>query len=670
MKRDEVLELLCSGPDAREAWNRIRETDTEIPNLRNADLSGLDLRRWALFSLDFRGANLSYSSLSSAALGGAILDGANLTDADLTDAVLKGASLRGSILRLATLDAVNLEGANLEAADLSGVRGLNFAKLRDSNFSNAKLIDAQMVGASFDRTIMRDADLTRANLAKVDLGRNNDFRNALFPYANLQDADLRGCDLGNGTLCHANLSNAMLAGVNLEGADLTGVCLKGAQLRAEGPTEGRFGIRKGPFENANIKGAKLREVNLHGMDLSGFDLQNTDFTNADLSEANLGHTDLTGSTLTGANLQQANLTRSRLIRCSLGGATVENAIIDDVHIQELRSTPKPPACLRLDEEGDLILRGEDAATFFTQRAILEVYLTETLSPQELGCFHFHIGEMHTLEVNPGVFFVGHRSEDQGTILRFQASSYEEIYRALHDLLAPFRMVHALDWLQSIEHVPAAKRTDAIVALANKETKRAPGRWRFAERMAEVFRGFRNARVYLLSEGLNRGVRIDMFTNQQMADKLSRAALTEPWDGYRPLTITQGPESNLFIGRSLDMSNRSEVHGDAIGSSVGSGTLNVHDITVYRNAINNSATLENDTKEKLIEARTAIEELEISEEERQEVVDELSKITAELQKPHRDPERVQRFWERIKENAPTVASILSAAASMAKLVSGG
>lgn len=119
-----------------------------------------------------------------------------------------------------------------------------------------------------------------------------------------------------------------------------------------------------------------------------------------------------------------------------------------------------------------------------------------------------------------------------------------------------------------------------------------------------------------------------------------------------------------------MTNRSEVHGDAIGSSVGGGSLNINDITVYKNTVSNSVSSENDIEEKLVMARSAIQELEIAEEQREELLDSLSRITAELQTSQPNPERLRRFWDRIQENAPTVASILSSAASIAKLLGGG
>ena len=119
-----------------------------------------------------------------------------------------------------------------------------------------------------------------------------------------------------------------------------------------------------------------------------------------------------------------------------------------------------------------------------------------------------------------------------------------------------------------------------------------------------------------------------------------------------------------------MGNKTEVYGDAIGSAFDSGTVNTRDIIVYKNAVDGSPRLDNDIKQKLKEAREAIENANLSDADKRDVIDDLNKLTAELQKPGKDESRVQRYWNNIKAVAPTVAAILSTAASLAKLLGGG
>ena len=119
-----------------------------------------------------------------------------------------------------------------------------------------------------------------------------------------------------------------------------------------------------------------------------------------------------------------------------------------------------------------------------------------------------------------------------------------------------------------------------------------------------------------------------------------------------------------------MDNRTQIGGDAIGSAFGSGTVNARDINVYKNAVDGSVGLDKDIKQKLKEAREAIENADLSDADKADVVEQLKNLTAELEKPQQDATRVQRFWNRIKDVAPTVAAILSTAASVAKLLGGG
>jgi hypothetical protein len=105
----------------------------------------------------------------------------------------------------------------------------------------------------------------------------------------------------------------------------------------------------------------------------------------------------------------------------------------------------------------------------------------------------------------------------------------------------------------------------------------------------------------------------------------------------------------------------------IGSAFDSGTVNARDITLYKNVVDSSTRLDNNVKQKLQEAREAVENAELSDADKADVIDDLNKLTAELDKPEQDDGRVQRYWNRIKEVAPTVAQILASAASLAKIL---
>jgi hypothetical protein len=197
-------------------------------------------------------------------------------------------------------------------------------------------------------------------------------------------------------------------------------------------------------------------------------------------------------------------------------------------VQNLRGLPKPPETLRLIVNGRrTVLTGSEAKEFFNLQAIVEVYVTEKLTQEELGCFHFHLGELHHQRVATNVYFVAHRYESSGSVLRFQAKSYTEIYHVLPDLLAPFRMSQAVDWKQTLQAMPAEERGEAISALVKIEAEQVEGRWRLATCMADVFEGYEKARVSRISIGANQWIRVDVVTNQEMAHSPTAPLLKEP-----------------------------------------------------------------------------------------------------------------------------------------------
>jgi len=115
-----------------EAWNTWRASNRdERPDLREANLQGLDLKRFDLTFADLEGANLHRSQLREA----------NLADATLRGAYMRNASLPSARLMRARMRGANLTKAYMRAADLTG------ADLVDVDFSRAVLVDAKLRGA-------------------------------------------------------------------------------------------------------------------------------------------------------------------------------------------------------------------------------------------------------------------------------------------------------------------------------------------------------------------------------------------------------------------------------------------------------------------------------------------------------------------------------------------
>ncbi len=108
----------------------------------------------------------------------------------------------------------------------------------------AKLIEANLIGADLVAVDMREAVLIGADLRMADLGRADlksaimvraDLRGANLDRTNLNSAGLSGANLGGANLSMANLSLAILGEANLSGAELGltnfgHASLRGAQL--------------------------------------------------------------------------------------------------------------------------------------------------------------------------------------------------------------------------------------------------------------------------------------------------------------------------------------------------------------------------------------------------------------------------------------------------------
>lgn len=101
------------------------------------------------------------------------LDGANLRDLDLSGMDLSYASLRGALLTRtkltgAKLDCADLDNSNIIGADLDSATlnraSLSWAKLTGANCKAARLREANMIASELSHAVLTGADLFGANL--------------------------------------------------------------------------------------------------------------------------------------------------------------------------------------------------------------------------------------------------------------------------------------------------------------------------------------------------------------------------------------------------------------------------------------------------------------------------------------------------------------------------
>lgn len=123
-----VMTILARRDTSKDRPDRIIELRES--NLRDADLSGIDLQGADLWKVNLREAQLWQAKLAGASLGRANLREASLWQSDLQGAYLWKANLEGANLTEVNLEQANLDGANLQGANLHQTNLIN-ADLRN-----------------------------------------------------------------------------------------------------------------------------------------------------------------------------------------------------------------------------------------------------------------------------------------------------------------------------------------------------------------------------------------------------------------------------------------------------------------------------------------------------------------------------------------------------------
>jgi uncharacterized protein YjbI with pentapeptide repeats len=192
-----------------EIWNQWRrDSHSVVPDLRDADLSGMDFVNANFYEADFRNAclrdtkliqaNLNSTDLRFADLDGACLNSAYLHKVDLTDAKI---TLRTD------LNQVRANGIILDGHDFRG-RSLNDAQLEGASFEGGDLRGTHLIGS-----LLTGANFTRCRMAGARLDRSN-LNQATFVEADLSGADLRQATLIGTDFRAANISGAMIYGIS------------------------------------------------------------------------------------------------------------------------------------------------------------------------------------------------------------------------------------------------------------------------------------------------------------------------------------------------------------------------------------------------------------------------------------------------------------------------
>ncbi|KPP80853.1 MAG: Pentapeptide repeat family protein [Oceanicaulis sp. HLUCCA04] len=149
-------------------------------------------------------------------------------------------------------------------------------------------------------------DLSGAQLAFLKLPQGTDLRQFDFSEANLSDAQLSKCNLSNGRLFQASLVWAHLDKANLKRAAFTEANLQGATLsdaQMEGVKLLGANLESAEIINTNLSyswlfGAKFVKVRLIGTNMRGSWLIGASFRDADLEEVQITGADISSASFT------------------------------------------------------------------------------------------------------------------------------------------------------------------------------------------------------------------------------------------------------------------------------------------------------------------------------------------------------------------------------------
>jgi uncharacterized protein YjbI with pentapeptide repeats len=195
-------------------------------NLDYINLSGHDLRGFALINKSLREANLRHARLDDATLSRSRLPFLHADGATFDRAVLIGADLRYALF------SEDLIPGDITRRDVRKLRrvSLRWADLQESSLNNAVFLGARLNNAILDKVSglvdFRAADLRHASLEEANLAHSE------FRLADLRHADLSAADLRQARMQYADFREAHLNDVDLCGASLGGAHFEGARYTA------------------------------------------------------------------------------------------------------------------------------------------------------------------------------------------------------------------------------------------------------------------------------------------------------------------------------------------------------------------------------------------------------------------------------------------------------
>jgi uncharacterized protein YjbI with pentapeptide repeats len=195
------------------------------------------------------------------------------------------------------------------------------------SFGNSELERVSFAGsnldaAGFDRTRLKDCDLSHLNAARLWA------QEAVFDRCRFAQSYLRGAHFKQARLDTCDFTQTELATVFAVGASFRGSVLDQTTFDLawlDGADFTGTQCRETVFRRAHMREVKLGGVDLRGCDFTEADLRGADLKGADLRGAKLAGADLRRATLTDAQLQCADLSHANCSGCDMRGADLTGA---------------------------------------------------------------------------------------------------------------------------------------------------------------------------------------------------------------------------------------------------------------------------------------------------------------------------------------------------------
>ena len=207
------------------------------------------------------------------------------------------------VLTTTALKRLNLEKREEILFFLRSLRVLERSESRESIFSQSYLkgIDFtgnNLSGADLSDSAIEGRNFTGSNLSNVDFSNikfdNLDFENINFEGSNFSGTTLINANFKDSNLSKANFSYSYINGANFDNTNLSGVIFNHTQ----------FSFEYDLLEDANLKGADLKNLDLQKANLSGADLESSTIFYVSFKQADLHKASFKNSSLINVNFEQ------------------------------------------------------------------------------------------------------------------------------------------------------------------------------------------------------------------------------------------------------------------------------------------------------------------------------------------------------------------------------